>query len=202
MDLDQSLRGNSRYLLFTGAPGSRWSSVANGIYQCRQFDISDQTPERSYNHNNTRLHSGSYFDPGMEYDFNPSYFDAPFDGKSEGVRLIKSHTLATRLEDFSSFPIIMVYRNDFECAEWWKEAGGFSIQYPQYWWYNNYDNMFRQIQKQNSGIMRFIYNNKEKVTRVDDLYDLLELYGFSTLGVKNETYAKKDVIVYGYKPTL
>lgn len=199
--LDPSLKEN-RYILFTGAPGSRWSGVANMIYQSLDFDISDQTEERSYHHNHSQLHCGAYFDPGMEYDFKPSEWDKPFSEKGEGIRLIKSHTLSRQIDNFKKYPIIMVYRNDYECIEWWKEAGGFSIDYPDYWWYQNMDRMFDHIQKQNSGIMRFIYNNKDKVTKVRDLYELLELFNISILGVNNDTYAKKDVIVYVYKPTL
>ena len=54
------------YILFTGAPGSKWSSVAKNIYRSPDIDQSDSTSERAYNKGEAR-HIGSYFDPGMEF---------------------------------------------------------------------------------------------------------------------------------------
>jgi len=193
----------SRYILFTGAPGSRWSGVANSIYGSEDFDTSDQSSDRSYNHNKSQLHSGSYFDPRMEFPLSKSSFDLPFAPDAEGYRLIKSHTLATKLNSYRRYRIVLVYRNDYECWRWWNEAGGFNIKYPNYSWYMNQKNMFAQIQLQNSGIMKFIYNQKDNIKEVKDNISLLDALGMSTIGVEFvEEYEKKDVKVYIYEPTL
>ena len=54
------------YILFTGAPGSKWSSVAANIYGSADIDQTDSTSERAYKHGKVN-HMGSYFDPGMEF---------------------------------------------------------------------------------------------------------------------------------------
>jgi len=198
------VKGN--YLLMTGAPGSRWSGVANNIWKSFDIDQSDYSPERTYSHNKTRLHSGAYFDPMMEFEFEVSNWDKPFDHRgllesflsaSKGVRLIKSHTLATQLENYKKYPIIMVYRNDYECWEWWNECGGFDIPYPKYDWYKNQDNMFAQIQRQNQDIMTFIYKNRDRVTRCSSNLEVLDLLGLDK-SVDLDHYASKDVSVYVY----
>ena len=38
------------YILFTGAPGSKWSSVAESIYRSPDIDQTDSISERAYNH--------------------------------------------------------------------------------------------------------------------------------------------------------
>ena len=190
------MKGN--YLLMTGAPGSRWSGVANNIWKSFDIDQSDYSPERTYSHNKSRLHSGAYFDPMMEFEFEVANWDKPFDKSApEGVRLIKSHTLATQLDNYKKYPIIMVYRNDYECLEWWNECGGFDIPYPKYDWYKNQDNMFLQIQRQNQDIMTFIYKNKDRVTRCENNLDVLDLLELDA-SVDLDDYASKDVSVYVY----
>ena len=193
---------DSRYILFTGAPGSRWSGVANSIYWSKDFDHSDASEDRSYAHNGSQLHCGAYFDPRMEFPLRKNCFDLPFSSEGVGKRLIKSHTLATKLVGYRDYPIIMVHRNDYKCWDWWNEAGGFNIKYPKYDWYMNQSNMFREIQKQNNGIMSFIYKHKNSVTEYKDNYDLLGALNMSILGVDFEQFKKKDVEVYLYKPTL
>ena len=199
MDSDPKMKEN-RYILFTGAPGSRWSSVANGLYQSCDLDTTDQSDARSYEHNNGLRHSGSYFDPEMEYDFFPSEFHKPFSG--EGRRLIKSHTLATQLEMHKQYPIVLVYRSDIRCLDWWNECGGFDIEYPNYSWYREERVMFSNIQRQNHGIMRFIYNNRNRITECVDNFEVLTELGLDTAGVRIEGYEEKDVTVYVYKPPL
>ena len=95
----------------------------------------------------------------------------------------------------------MVYLNDVDCWEWWNEAGGFDIKYPNYAWYGDQQNMFRKIQKQNRGIMSFIYNNRDKVKQVKTNIQLLATLGLSSDGIEGvDNYAHKDVKVYVYKP--
>ena len=74
------------YILFTGAPGSKWSSVAKNIYWSPDIDQSASTSERAYNKGVVR-HIGSYFDPGMEFRNSRDNWDLPFSGK--GKRIIK-----------------------------------------------------------------------------------------------------------------
>ena len=55
------------YILFTGAPGSKWSSVAKNIYRSSDIDQSDSTSERAYKNGVVR-DIGSYIEPGMEFE--------------------------------------------------------------------------------------------------------------------------------------
>lgn len=191
----------SDYIIFTGAPGSRWSGVALNFYWSVDINHTDWSEERQYAHNGNLMHTGAYFDPMMEFPMTPQVWDAPFDHGSTGVKLIKSHTVSEELDAYMQYPIVMVYRNDVDCWEWWNEAGGFDIKYPNYAWYGDQQNMFRQIQKQNRGIMSFIYNNRDKVKQVKTNIQLLATLGLSSDGIEGvDNYAHKDVKVYVYKP--
>ena len=194
------LKMNGKYLLMTGAPGSRWSGVANNLHSSPDFDQTDDTEERSFTHHNGLVHGGAYFDPKMEFGFSKYNWDLPFSG--EGVRLIKSHTLSTHMNYFKDYPIVMVLRNDYECWTWWNECGGFDIPYPSYEWYKNQDNMFAQITLQNMSINSFIYNNRDKVTKCKDNFEVLDTLGLDAhpKDVQRDEYIKKDVSVYVYRP--
>ena len=65
-----------KYILVTGAPGSRWSGVVKNIYYSKDVDRSDYTDDRIYSENGNTLHTGAYWDPGMEFDIHE--WDAPF----------------------------------------------------------------------------------------------------------------------------
>lgn len=182
----------------TGAPGSKWSSVAANIYYAEEINKSDYSDDRVYE--KTR-HIGAYFDPGFEYDLDD--LDGPFK-EDGGVKLIKSHTLATKLDDYKDETIILVYRNNIECMDWWLSAGGFNITYPDYRpYYKNKSNMRDQIKKQNNGIVKFIAENFENVKQVHSNIELADLLGLNiTEYIRNrEThiYKNHDVQVFVYK---
>lgn len=146
------------YIFVTGAPGSRWSGyVEDHLYTRDDIDTSDRSPSREYYHNGNLMHRGAYFDPLMEFN---QMWDKPFSG--EGIRVIKSHTFAFQLPYLKDFgcPIHMVIRPDQECFDWWHEAGGWDITYPNYAWYEDDDNMMEQIQLQNLLIRDFVESEK------------------------------------------
>ena len=191
------------YILFTGAPGSKWSSVAQNIYQSPDIDRSDSTSERTYNHHEVK-HVGSYFDPGMEFENDESNWDKPFSGT--GSRIIKSHTFAHKLNDLKDlgYPIVLVYRNNLECYDWWVQAGGFDITYPDYkGYYKDLDNMKTQINLQNKDITRFIQQNLSRIICPMDNFDLCRTLGIKSPGprdrIHTQNYAEKNIKVYVYK---
>ena len=100
-------------------------------------------------------------------EFENTDWDGPFSGK--GKRIVKSHTFAHTLEELkqSGHPIVMVYRNDYECLEWWKLCGEFNITYPNYQHFENLDKMWHHIQDENKDIMNFIHTNKDRITSVN-----------------------------------
>lgn len=188
------------YILLTGAPGSKWSSVADSLSRSPDIDTSDSTSERLYK-NGTVKHKGSYFDPGMEFENDRENWDIPFSGT--GNRIIKSHTFAHKLDELKNLqnPIVMVYRSHLECLDWWMQAGGFDITYPNYHYYQNLDKMKVHIKNQNQDINRFILGNLSDITCPVDNFDLCDI-----LGIKKPTrrdvihnYADKDIKVYVYK---
>ena len=183
----------------TGAPGSRWSAVARSLYWSKSVDQSDYSEDRTYSLNGPG-HTGAYWDPGMEFDTLD--WDGPFSG--EGVRIIKSHTFAHQLDHLkdAGFPIIIVYRNNYESMKWWLEAGGFDITYPNYKpYYYNEKNMWKQIQLQNADIMKFMWENKDRVIETLDNYHTADLVGISRLGIEKAfNYKSKDIKVYVYRP--
>ena len=192
-----------RYILATGAPGSKWSSVIKKIYWSLDIDQSDYSFERTYWHDadtpgtKQLMHIGAYWDPGME--FEPDDWDSPF--KGIGIRIIKSHVFSHRLNNLKTkgYPIIMVYRNDYECLEWWKLCGEFNITYPDYSdYYKNLQNMWLEIQNQNRDILQFCKNNKDRITRVYNTEGLCRLLNIDTRNTEPHDYSHKDIQVYVY----
>ena len=147
---------------FTGAPGSKWSGIAQQIEAMdSNWDISDRTPEREYSHGEYSGHKGVYFGTGMEFPatLDTDNLNAPYKEKSNKPRLHKSHEWAYVLDDikekFPSSNIILVYRSNDLCFEWWKQAGGFDITYPNYDWYESDYWMTKRIEEQNQLILDF-----------------------------------------------
>lgn len=144
---------------FTGVPGSRWSGVSQDIESNDLYDTSDRTPERTYSHNKYSGHVGAYFGTGMEFpaDLAPENLDAPYTGT--GCRLHKSHEWAYMLDDIvKQYPdawITLVYRPAIASFDWWKEAGGWDITYPNYDFYVDDAGMREHIRLMNNCITKF-----------------------------------------------
>jgi len=159
------------YILVTGAPGSRWSGwVEENLYSLEGIDgvnTTDRSPEREYWNGRKLMHRGAYFDPEMEFSNNRESWDLPFTGK--GTRVIKSHTFAYSLNTLKDYgyPIYMVLRSSIDCFNWWHEAGGWNITYPNYAWYGDDRNMMNQIASQNEAIWKFLVEHKDKVELID-----------------------------------
>jgi len=192
-----------KYILFTGAPGSKWSSVAENIYRSPDIDRSDSTSARAYKKDVVK-HQGAYFDPGMEFDNGRDNWDRPFSGT--GRRIIKSHTFAHQLDELKTlgYPIVLVYRSHLECYDWWMQAGGFGITYPNYRdYYKDPENMWTEIKRQNIDIKIFIQKNIERITCPMDNFQLCDELGIKSPGprdsIHTHNYADKDIKVYVYK---
>jgi hypothetical protein len=196
------------YILFTGAPGSKWSSVVKNIYWSDDIDHTDYSEARTYHHDadtpgrSHLMHIGAYWDPGMEFRATPDNWDLPFSGT--GKRIVKSHTFAHELDHLKDMghPIVIVYRNDHECMEWWKLCGEFTITYPNYQHFINLDLMWENIQAENRDSMQFIHDNSEKITRVKDNTELCKSLDIAQPKGERQTlhnYAQKGIQVYVYK---
>jgi len=192
------------HILVTGAPGSKWSSVVKNIYWSEDIDHTDYTDERTYWHDadtpgkKQLMHTGAYYDPGMEFGNQRDQWDLPFSGY--GKRIIKSHCFAYELEELKKYkhPIVMVYRNDIECYDWWKHCGEFNITYPKYTYYENLSSMWSHIQKQNKNIMEFCKNNWDRIKKVKNNIELAHELEIQYLD-KEHNYKQKDIQVYVYK---
>ena len=191
----------------TGAPGSKWSSVFKNIHRSPDVDSTDYTDERTYWHDSNTpgtkqlMHMGAYWDPGMEFRATRDNWDLPFSGT--GKRIIKSHTFAHELNHLKDlgYPIIMVYRNDFECLEWWKLCGEFNITYPNYQHFVNLDHMWGHIQAENKDIMQFVKDNQDRISTPKDNVDLCRSLGigFPYPNGKLQNYQQNDIKVYLYE---
>lgn len=185
---------NDQQLIFcTGAPGSKWSGIVRKLATCKEIDNSDCNRERTYAHCNGELkHFGNYFGPGMEYGdfFNRlgegvvskeqivKELDKPYsDGEAKGIRLLKSHAFAYALpfllRTFPESKFLLVWREDNDCFDWWMEAGGFNIKYPNYSWYQNEERMRQQIALENKEILQF-----SKIQKVNFKY--MSFYGMAS----------------------
>jgi hypothetical protein len=191
--------------------------VAKSLYYSHIVNQSDSDPARNYavdvegNGFAAVMHVGSYFDPGMEFgekfgDLSKltieeieKEFDAPF--KSQEIpKIIKSHSFAYQLdfikENWPDCPIIMCLRSDKDCHAWWKKAGGFKIEYPNYKNYIDDDTMAENIAKQNSGIKKFMSENPTEFFQISN--DLVRRLGLQSDDLKTHDYTKQDVQVYLY----
>lgn len=150
----------SKYIFMTGAPGSKWSGVSQQIEEVCNFNTSDRNDSRTYKNTNVS-HVGAYFGPGMEFEckLDSNYFDSIW-SKLDGIRLIKSHNWAYMLDDikkqFPDSPILFVRRGALDSFLWWKKAGGFDIEYPNYDWYVDDKVMMHEIEKQNQLANNFV----------------------------------------------
>jgi hypothetical protein len=180
------------FIFVLGAPGSRWSGVAKSIYFSTDIDQSDSSQHRQYHNPHTKdlMHLGAYWDPGMEFgnDFDRfdflsktdliEEFNRPFSGT--GRRIIKSHTLTEHVGDLALLfhaPIVLVYRTNGDCFDWWHEAGGWAITYPTYGWYQDDAGMRAQIAQQNAALTRF--KDQHGLYTVANNIDLADRLGIS-----------------------
>ena len=145
---------SNNYTFLVGAPGSRWSGLAQLITEHFDYNTSDETPDRTYVHGSFSGHSGSYFGPEMElgHDFHRleySYIgrsrfenacDSPFTNLyTDKTKMIKCHQFAYGLDwlkaNIPNSNILLVKRDSDRAFDWWKRAGGWDISYPNYTWY-------------------------------------------------------------------
>ena len=192
------------YILMTGAPGSKWSSVFLNIHKSPDVDQTDYTESRTYWHDadtpgkKQLMHTGAYWDPGMEFDCKIEDWDKPFTGI--GKRIIKSHTFAHQLENLKTlgYPIVMVYRNDYECLDWWKLCGEFNITYPNYQHFGNIDMMWDHIKNENRDIMNFVKHHIDKISKPKNNHELCKNLNI-TAPESFQDYHQKDIKVYLYE---
>ena len=163
-----------KYIFVTGAPGSKWSSVAKNIYYSPSIDRSDYSEARTYyrqDHTGRQdlMHMGAYWDPGMEFgkffDHMDRYskseceaeFDRPFATSATGIRIIKSHVFANHIdflrETWPDVPVVLVNRGSDACLGWWVRSGQFDITYPDYReYYKNLEHIAGIISQQTDNI--------------------------------------------------
>ena len=192
----------------TGAPGSKLSSVFKNIYRSEDIDQTDYTEQRTYWHDadtpgrKQLMHTGAYWDPGMEFNCKVDDWDKPFSGI--GKRIIKSHTFAHQLNNLKNlgYPVVMVYRNDYECLEWWKLCGEFTITYPNHKHFENLDKMWEHIQAENKDTMQFIKDNKDRIKRARNNVELCKMLDIKSPKAEHQNlheYRPKGIQVYLYE---
>ena len=153
-------------IFLTGVPGSRWSGIAQEIESEGEFNTSDQTHDRQYQHHGFSGHKGAYFGTGMEFPaiLDTKNLDLPYSSKSTGIKLHKSHEWSLMLDDITDLyhrsGIILIYRPNEASLKWWLEAGGFNIKYPNYDHYKDEKTMAKHIATQNDAILKFAHKHK------------------------------------------
>lgn len=168
-------------IFFTGVPGSRWSGLAQKIEQELNLNISDRTPARTYAHGEFTGHQGAYFGTGMEFPakLDTATLDAPYADQGPG-KLHKSHEWAYMLDAITELypqdPIFLIYRPTKSSFDWWKQAGGWDISYPDYKWYIDDETMIRKIDEQNQLILKFASQKQLVWSHVNDFTDILIAY--------------------------
>ena len=149
------------FIFFTGVPGSKWSGISQILEQNPQINTSDRTVERRYQHAEFSGHMGAYFGAGMEFEpiLDRLHLLQAWQDSEPGHRVVKSHDWAYMLDDIVvKFPdqwIMLVWRENQISYDWWQQAGGFSITYPNYSAYVDNDGMHAEIARQNQGIEAF-----------------------------------------------
>ena len=163
------------YTFLVGAPGSRWSGVGQIVADYYNYNKEDETDWRVYRHGDFSGHRGAYWGPGMElgqnfhmlkthYNSNVDGFlkdcDKAWDGHGTGTRMVKCHQFAYNLDwIYNNIPnsnILLVKRDNQKCFDWWKQAGGWEITYPNYEWYVDDSHMRHYIEAENNCSMNFV----------------------------------------------
>ena len=104
---------------------------------------------------------GAYFGEKMEFEpiLDRDHLLSAWESPEPDHRIVKSHDWAHMLDDIVRvFPgqwLVLIRRDDDICYEWWQEAGGFNITYPNYEAYENNEKMRREISLQNRAIGQF-----------------------------------------------
>ena len=154
-------------IFLTGVPGSRWSGIAQVVEQLNGMNTSDRRPDREYSHTAFSGHKGAYFGPGMEFEpiLDNDYINSAW-AQPDGCKLVKSHEWSEMLADVHhAFPedwIMLVHRQHKPSLDWWVEAGGYNISYPNY---TSYKDMEATIKSQNQSIMRWVFAKTCKLER-------------------------------------
>ena len=194
---------SSSYTFLVGAPGSQWSGIGQLISDNFDYNKSDETPDRVYTHGSFSGHKGSYFGPGMENgnDFHRlehSYFDyqrfiatcdSPFSDKhSDKPKLIKCHHFAYGLdwlkENIRLSNILLVKRDSDKSFDWWKQAGGWDITYPDYSWYVDDVHMRHYIDTEIQLADMFVKNTNNKWSQFTEDW-ITENFGFHSISLPN-----------------
>ena len=174
---------NQELIFVTGVPGSKWSGFSQEFRDTwPDIDNSDcADPRKRYTHNDFSGHKGNYYGPN---DLYGNWLDEEFGTREQWlweiersftgdnpVKLVLSHNFAYYLEDLKTqFPeskVVMCYRPDRESYEWWHQAGGWEIHYPDYTWYIDNVTMQQEIMKQNKAMLAFAEANNVEFTRPD-----------------------------------
>lgn len=161
-------------IFFTGVPGSRWSMIAQILETIPGFDTTDRTDNRRYIHSGFTGHQGAYFGRMMEFEakLDDDYINQAWTGT--GTKIVKSHDWAYSLDRIKQrFPndwIMLVYRPDQTSFDWWKQAGGWDITYPNYAAYQNDVIMQREISWQNQSILKFAEQQNLKWSTFDSAW--------------------------------
>jgi hypothetical protein len=200
-----------KYIFVAGAPGSKWSSVVKNIYWSTDIDHTDYSEARTYWHDAPGqlelMHTGAYFDPGMEFDLPEDLeshskeqlekiFDSAFSGK--GIRIIKSHMFSIHIDfirrTWPDCPIVLVHRDDDACLGWWVKCGHFNITYPSYdHYFRDFKTMAQRIKQENSGIInaRLKYSGSSPI----DNLGLAGILGIEPPAEYSQNYGQSDVRV-------
>jgi len=193
-------------LFFTGVPGSRWSGIAQILEALPEFNCTDRTPERTYEHHSYTGHLGAYFGRGMEFpaELDLTMIDRAWADPAAGTQIVKSHDWAYKLNDVHDLVhstgdwIMLVYRPDLVSQAWWHEAGGFQIKYPNYDVYTDYAGMLSEIMAQNKAILKF--GSKHRLTwQYFDRSWVAETFGLEYENIP-ETRVWEDILVTVIKP--
>ena len=201
----------SRYTFLTGAPGSRWSGIAQLITDNLNYDKSDESSARQYVHGSFTGHRGSYFGPGMELgeDFHKleqsyvdrlrfeamcnSAFNNPY---SIQTKMIKCHQFAYGLDwlkkNVPNSNILLVKRPSEASFDWWKEAGGWKITYPNYQWYKDDAHMRQYIDTEIKLADTFVNDTGNKWSQFTEEW-LTENFGTHSITVPIDKYHDTEV---------
>jgi len=98
----------------------------------------------------------------MEFYPDPMKVDQAWNSGS-GIKIVKSHDWAYMLDvikpGFINDWVMLVYRPNEVSNDWWHEAGGFNIAYPDYSVYKDNNRMRNEIANQNIAILKFAHKH-------------------------------------------
>jgi hypothetical protein len=190
-------RDGSDLIFVTGAPGSKWSLIAQALEAASEVeaDGTDAVGPAAEYGKELQRHGGLDRD-ALRAELGRSGVER------RGLELVTSHVFTRDLpylaETFPAARFVLVYRPDESCLDWWLEAGGFDMSFPDYSWYRELESMKKEIVTDNAALLDFTERHELPLRRLRSLKPLLAALGLTYASDEEALHARARQVKLAY----